>query len=47
VPLVASDPLQEPEAAQSVALVVDHVSTAELPAAILVGLTDSATVGAG
>jgi hypothetical protein len=44
---VVSLPLQDPLAEQPVAFVLDQVSVAELPAAIVVGLTERVTVGAG
>lgn len=47
VPLVASEPLQPPEAVQPVALVEDHVSAEVPPLATVVGLAVSVTVGAG
>lgn len=47
VPLVASEPLQPPLAAQDVALVDDHVSVDAAPFATVVGLADNVTVGAG
>lgn len=46
-PLVASEPLQPPEAIQEVALVDDHVSTDVAPLLTVLGLADRATVGAG
>jgi hypothetical protein len=45
-PLVASVPLQPPEAAQAVALVELHVRVALAPFATLAGLAVSETVGA-
>ncbi len=47
MPAVASAPLHAPLAAQAVALVLDHVNLAGLPAATLLGLTEMLTVGAG
>jgi len=47
VPLVASDPLQPPLAVQEVALVLDQVRVELLPDAIVTGLADKLTVGAG
>ena len=46
-PLVALVPDQAPEAVQAVALLADQVKTALLPLAIVLGLADNATVGAG
>jgi hypothetical protein len=46
-PVVASLPLQPPLAAQETAWVLDHVSVADWPAVIEVGLTDRVTVGVG
>ncbi len=46
-PLVASVPVQPPEAVQEVALVELHVRVALLPETTLVGLTLKLTVGAG
>ena len=46
-PLVALAPDQAPEAVQAVALLADQVKTALLPLAIVLGLADNATVGAG
>jgi len=46
-PLVASEPLQPPEAAQEVALVEDHVNVEVAPLATVLGLAVSATVGVG
>jgi hypothetical protein len=45
-PLVASDPLQPPDAVQEVAFVDDQVSTDFAPLATVVGLTVKVTVGA-
>ncbi len=47
MPLVASLPLQEPLAMQAVAILLDQVRVALDPAAMVVGLTLSDTVGAG
>jgi hypothetical protein len=47
VPLVASDPLQPPEAVQEVALAVDQLKVELLPLATLLGLAVIVTVGAG
>ena len=46
-PLVALAPDQAPEAEQAVALVDDQDSVELLPLAIVLGLADKATVGAG
>ncbi len=46
-PLVASVPVQPPEAVLEVALVEVHVSVELLPDTTLVGLAVSVTVGAG
>ena len=46
-PLVASAPLQPPEAVQDVAFVVDQVSADALPLATVLGFADSVMVGAG
>jgi hypothetical protein len=46
-PLVAFAPDQAPEAVQEVALVDDHVRLDVPPWATVLGLADSATVGAG
>jgi len=46
-PLVASLPLHEPLAVQAVALLLDQVSVALEPAAMVVGLTASDTVAGG
>ena len=46
-PLVASAPLQPPEAAQEVAFVDDQVSADALPLATVLGFADSVMVGAG
>ncbi len=46
-PLVASLPLHEPLAVQAVALLLDQVRVAVEPAARVVGLTASDTVGGG
>jgi hypothetical protein len=46
-PLVALAPDQAPEAVQAVALLADQAKTALLPLAIVLGLADKATVGAG
>jgi hypothetical protein len=45
VPLVAFVPVQLPEAVHEVALVEDQVTVEILPAVMLVGLAESATVG--
>ena len=47
VPLVAFVPDHPPEAEQEVAFVVDQVSVALPPLAMVVGLKDSETAGAG
>lgn len=47
MPLVASVPVQPPLAVQEVALVLDHVRVELLPDAMVVGLADRVTVGAG
>jgi hypothetical protein len=47
VPLTAFVPVQPPEAAHEVALVDDQVMTDTLPDAMLVGLAENDTVGAG
>ena len=47
VPVTASLPLQPPLAVQETAWVLDHVSVADWPAVIEVGLTDRVTVGVG
>jgi hypothetical protein len=44
---VALAPLQPPEAVQAVACVVDHAKVELAPLATVLGLTVSATVGAG
>jgi hypothetical protein len=46
-PLVASEPLQPPDAAQVVALVEDQLNVAVPPLATVLGLALSVTVGAG
>ena len=46
-PLVASAPLQPPEAAQEVAFVDTQVSADALPLVTVLGLADSVMVGAG
>ena len=46
-PLVASAPLQPPEAAQEVAFVDNQVSADALPLVTVLGLADSVMVGAG
>jgi hypothetical protein len=46
-PLTALVPAQAPEAAQEVALVADQVNVDPLPLATVLGLAESATVGAG
>ena len=47
VPLVASVPVQPPEAVHDVALVLDHVNVELPPEAMVVGFAVSVTVGAG
>jgi hypothetical protein len=47
VPLVAFVPAQLPEAVHDVALVEDQVTIETLPAVMLVGLAEIATVGGG
>jgi hypothetical protein len=47
VPLVASAPVQPPEAVHEVAFVLDHVNVELAPEAIVVGFAVSVTVGAG
>lgn len=47
VPVAVSLPLQAPLAVQEAAWVLDHVSVADWPAVIEVGLTDRVTVGVG
>ena len=47
LPLVASDPLQPPDAEHELALVEDQVRVEAAPLAIVVGLADRVTVGAG
>ena len=47
VPLVAFAPVQLPEAVHEVAVVEDQVTTETLPAVMLVGLAEIATVGGG
>ncbi len=47
LPLVASDPLQPPDAEHEVALVEDQVRVEAAPLATVVGLADRVTVGAG
>ena len=44
-PLVAFVPVQPPPAVHELALVEDHVAMEMLPAVMLVGLAESATVG--
>ena len=46
VPLVASLPLQPPEAVQEVAFVLDQVSVELLPLLIVDGFAEMVTVGA-
>jgi hypothetical protein len=46
-PLVASEPLQPPDAAQEVALVEDQVKVEVAPLATVLGLALKVTVGAG
>jgi hypothetical protein len=46
-PVAAWLPLQAPLAVQEVAWVLDHISVADWPAVIEVGLTDMVTVGFG
>ena len=46
MPLVASVPVQPPEAVQEVALVLDHVRVDLPPEAIVVGFAVKVTVGA-
>jgi hypothetical protein len=46
-PLVASTPLQPPEAVHEDALLADQVSTVLLPLVTVLGLRASVTVGAG
>jgi hypothetical protein len=46
-PLTALVPDQAPAAVQAVALLADQAKTALLPLAIVLGLADKATVGAG
>ena len=46
-PLEGLVPDQAPEAVQAVALVADQVKVELLPLAIVLGLADKATVGAG
>jgi hypothetical protein len=46
VPLVASDPLQPPDAEHAVAFVEDQVRVEAAPLATVVGLADRVTVGA-
>ena len=46
-PLEALVPDQAPEAVQAVALLADQAKVALLPLAIVLGLADKATVGAG
>ena len=46
-PLVASEPLQPPDAAQEVAPVEDHVKVEVAPPATVLGVAVKATVGAG
>ncbi|HEY6482042.1 MAG TPA: hypothetical protein VIY54_00790 [Steroidobacteraceae bacterium] len=45
VPLLASEPLQPPEAAQEVAFVELHVSVVAVPVETVVGLADKVAVG--
>jgi hypothetical protein len=47
VPLVASVPVQPPDAVQEVALVLDQVSIELAPEAIVVGFAVKVAVGAG
>jgi hypothetical protein len=46
-PIAAWLPLQAPLAVQEAAWVLDHVSVADWPSVIEVGLTEMVTVGAG
>jgi hypothetical protein len=46
VPLVASVPLQPPEAVQAVALVDDHVKVDAAPLLTVLGLAERVTTGA-
>jgi hypothetical protein len=46
-PIAAWLPLQAPLAVQEAAWVLDHISVADWPAVIEVGLTDMVTVGIG
>jgi hypothetical protein len=46
-PLVASEPLQPPDAAQEVAPVEDHAKVDAAPLATVLGVAVSVTVGAG
>jgi hypothetical protein len=46
-PLIASEPLQPPDAAQEVAPVEDHVNIEVAPLATVLGAAVKATVGAG
>jgi hypothetical protein len=45
-PLMPSEPLQPPDAAQDVALVEDHVNVEAAPLATVLGVAVNATVGA-
>lgn len=47
LPLVASDPLQPPDAEHDVAFVEDQVRVEAAPLATVAGLADRVTVGAG
>lgn len=47
MPLVASVPVQPPLAVHEVALVLDQVRVELLPDAMIIGLADRVTVGAG
>ena len=47
LPLIASEPLQPPDAEHEVALVEDQVRVEAAPLATVVGLADRVTVGAG
>ena len=47
LPLVAWVPLQPPLAVQEVALVEDQLSVLDCPAAIVAGLAENVSVGAG
>lgn len=46
-PLIALEPDHAPEALQAVALLEDQVKAALLPLAMVLGLDEMATVGAG